>query len=108
MGTLFPASGSEAPETKGRETASLALSRFQKKGQTVILGYRLGKLRPRKMERRAQAPFQTGAHPDSLLDPGAGLSLRWVVIWLSGEMRSVVNRFEGKHKRPGLEFATSS
>lgn len=105
MGTPFPGSGSEAPETKGRETASLAV---QKKGQTGILGYRLGKLRPRKKEGRAQAPFQTGARLDSLLAPGAGLFLRWVVIWLSGEMRRVVNRFEVERGRPGLALATGS
>lgn len=106
MGTPFPGSGSEAPETKGRETASTGS--VQKKGQTGILRYRLGKLRPRKKEGRTQAPFQTGARLDSLLASGAGLSLRWVVIWSSGEMRSVVNRFEVERRRPGLAFATGS
>lgn len=72
--TPFRGSGTEAPETKGQETASLVLSRSQKKDQTGIPGYRLGKLGPKKREGRAQAPFQTGARPDSLLASGAGLS----------------------------------
>ena len=55
-GTPFPGAGTEAPETKGQETASLALPRSQKRGQTGIPGYRLGKLRPQRREGCAQAP----------------------------------------------------
>lgn len=73
-GTPFRGSGTEAPETKGQETASLLCPGPRLKDQTGIPGYRLGKLGPKKREGRAQAPCQAGARPDSLLASGAGLS----------------------------------
>lgn len=56
----FRVSGTEGPGTRGPETACLSPSGSQKEGQAGVLGYRLGKLRPRKREGRATAPLPDG------------------------------------------------
>lgn len=56
----FRGSGTEGPGTRGPETACLTLAGSQKEGQAGVLGYRLGKLRPRKREGRAAAPLPDG------------------------------------------------
>lgn len=56
----FRGSETEGPGTRGPETACLTLARSQKEGQAGVLGYRLGKLRPRKREGRAAAPLLDG------------------------------------------------